>query len=64
MSENKGAEIVSFTVKAVQTYKSRKKGELSFKKNQLILITNTNEAEFLYYGQYHGKQGRFYYFFH
>ena len=49
----------TFVVKAVQSYKTKKKGELAFKKNQLIQVTNSNEAEFLYYGHFQGKNGLF-----
>jgi hypothetical protein len=41
----------SFQVKAVQSYKARKKGELSFKTDQIITVTKTNPAEFLYFGE-------------
>lgn len=47
----------SFYVKAIQAYKSRKKGELSFKKGQIIEVTETNPDEFLHYGNLDGKEG-------
>ena len=48
----------SFQVKAVQSYKARKKNELSFKTDQIILVSKTNAKEFLYYGKLpDGKEG-------
>jgi len=53
----------TFVVKAVHAYKTRKKGELPFKKDQCITVTSTNEEEFMYYGHYGGKEGWFPYFY-
>lgn len=47
-----------FEVKAIQSYKARKKNELSFKTDQVILVTKTNPKEFLYYGKLEGKEGK------
>lgn len=49
-------EINPFMVKAIQSYKG-KKGELSFKTDQEILVTQSNVKEFLYYGKLDGKEG-------
>lgn len=46
-----------FEVVAIQSYKARKKNELSFKTDQVITVTKTNVKEFLYYGKLEGKEG-------
>ena len=45
----------AFVVKAIQNYKAKKKGELSFKKENLIQVTK--EDGMLYFGSYNGKEG-------
>ena len=46
-----------FEVKAIQSYKARKKGELNFKIDQVITVTKTNVTEFMHYGKLDGKEG-------
>lgn len=45
--------------KALQTYKSKEKTELGFKKGQLITVEKRNSQEDLLYGFYGKKEGWF-----
>jgi len=51
-------DISPFLVTAIQAYKARKKNELSFKVDQVILVTKSNVKEFLYYGKLDGREGK------
>ena len=46
-----------FYVRAIQSYKARKKGELSFKIDQIIEVRETNTSEYLHFGVLDGKEG-------
>ena len=46
-----------FLVTAIQSYKAKKKTELSFKVDQVILVTKSNVKEFMYFGKLDGRQG-------
>ena len=46
-----------FTVQAIRAYKAHRKGELSFKKQQQITVTQTNEQNYMYFGKYDNKEG-------
>ena len=50
--------ISPFLVTSVQSYKARKKNELSFKVDQVILVTKSNVKEFLYFGKLDGREGK------
>lgn len=48
----------SFTVRTVASYKTSKRDEISFKKNQKIVVTKTDQKQFRYFGTLeNGKQG-------
>ena len=57
-SPGEGDATDPFEVKAIQSYKPRKKNELGFKTDQVILVTKTNVKEFMYYGKLDGKEGK------
>ena len=46
-----------FMVKTVAAYKTRKKDELSFRKNVRIHVTRTDQENFRYFGELAGKEG-------
>ena len=43
-----------FLVRAIQDFTST---DITFKKNQIITVLNSNEEEYLYFGNYKGKTG-------
>ena len=52
-----------FLVKALQSYKGKGKGELSFKKDEVIEVSFVNNGEMQYFGTLDGRSGTFPYFY-
>lgn len=48
----------TFLVRTVASFKTTKRDEISFKKNQKILVTKTDQKQFRYFGKLeNGKEG-------
>jgi hypothetical protein len=45
------------SLKALKAFKSKKEGELSFKKGQIITIIGRNDEKGLLQGEFQGKKG-------